>query len=142
LSSPSDIDWYSFDINQQQLLSPLARYLSTIFDIDYADGIGRADMSMYLFNANGNLIHVGEDSNILDDRATALKSADNSDLGRGSTGTLDPYLGSVELPAGRYFLAVTSRSQIPTVLANRLSTTGANDSGVRLQPVNSGRYID
>jgi parallel beta-helix repeat protein len=141
LSSPSDIDWYSFDINQQQLLSPLARYLSTIFDIDYADGIGRADMSMYLFNANGNLIHVGEDSNILDDRATALKSADNSDLGRGSTGTLDPYLGSVELPAGRYFLAVTSRSQIPTVLANRLSTTGANDSGVRLQPVNSGRYI-
>ncbi|MFN9639356.1 MAG: GEVED domain-containing protein [Pirellula sp.] len=141
LSSPSDVDWFSFDISYQQLLSPLAQYLSTIFDIDYADGIGRADMSMYLFNSNGNLIHVGEDSNILDDRATALRSADNSDLGRGSTGTLDPYLGSVELPAGRYFLAVTSRSQIPTVLANRLSTTGNNDSGVRLQPVNSGRYI-
>lgn len=141
LSSPSDIDWYSFDINQQQLLSPLARYLSTIFDIDYADGIGRADMSMYLFNANGNLIQVGEDSNILDDRSTALKSADNSDLGRGSTGALDPYIGSVELPAGRYFLALTSRSQVPSVLANRLSTTGNNDSGVRLQPVNSTRYI-
>ena len=141
LSSPSDIDWYSFDINQQQLLSPLARYLSTIFDIDYADGIGRADMSMYLFNSNGNLIQVGEDSNILDDRATSLKSADNSDLSRGSTGALDPYIGSVELPAGRYFLALTSRSQIPSVLANRLSTTGNNDSGIRLQPVNSGRYI-
>lgn len=141
LSSPSDIDWFSFDISYQQLLSPLAQYLSTIFDIDYADGIGRADMSMYLFNSNGNLIHLGEDSNILDDRATALRSADNSDLSRGSTGTLDPYIGSVELPAGRYFLAVTSRSQIPTVLANRLSTTGNNDSGVRLQPVNSGRYI-
>ncbi|XZE33033.1 GEVED domain-containing protein [Pirellulaceae bacterium SH501] len=142
LTSNTDIDWYSFDIDYQQLVSPLAEYLSTIFDIDYADGIGRADMSMYLFNAGGNLIHVGEDSNILDDRATSLRSADNTDLGRGSTGTLDPYLGSVELPAGRYFLAVTSRTQVPTVIANRLNrNAAADDSGVRIQPINGGQYI-
>ncbi len=142
LTSNTDIDWYSFDIDYQQLVSPLAEYLSTIFDIDYADGIGRADMSMYLFNAGGNLIHVGEDSNILDDRATSLRSADNTDLGRGSTGTLDPYLGSVELPAGRYFLAVTSRTQVPTVIANRLNRNAtADDSSVRIQPINGGQYI-
>jgi hypothetical protein len=142
LGSSTDIDWYSFDISYQQLVSPLAKYLSTIFDIDYADGIGRADMSMYLFTSAGNLIHAGEDSNILDDRATSLRSADNTDLGRGSTGTLDPFLGSVELPAGRYFLAVTSRNQVPTVLANRLNRNSANnDSSIRVQPVNSGRYI-
>ena len=141
LSSPTDVDWYSFTIDYQQLLTPLAEYLSTVFDVDYADGIGRADMSMYLFNANGQLVQFGENSNVLDDRATGARGADNTDLGRGSAGTLDPFIGSVELPAGRYFLALTNRTQVPSVLANRLVRTGANDSGVRVQPVNSGRYI-
>jgi hypothetical protein len=142
LSSATDVDWFTFTIDYQSLLSPLAEYLSTIFDVDYADGIGRADMSMYLFNANGQLIQFGENSNVLDDRATAARGADNTDLGRGSAGTLDPYIGSVELPAGRYFLALTNRNQVPTVLANRLSRTSAqDDSGIRVQPVNSGRYI-
>ncbi len=56
LTSATDVDWYTFNIDYQQLVTPLAEYLSTIFDIDYADGIGRADMSMYLFTAQGNLI--------------------------------------------------------------------------------------
>ncbi|MEQ1825450.1 MAG: pre-peptidase C-terminal domain-containing protein [Pirellula sp.] len=142
LSSPTDIDWFTFTIDYQSLLTPLAEYLSTIFDVDYADGIGRADMSMYLYDSTGRLIQFGEDSNVLDDRATAARGADNTDLGRGSAGTLDPYIGSVELPAGRYFLALTNRNQVPSVLANRLNRTGAlDDSGIRVQPINSGRYI-
>jgi len=142
LSSTTDVDWYTFSIDYQSLLTPLAEYLSTVFDVDYADGIGRADMSMYLFSSAGRLIQFGEDSNILDDRATAARGADNTDLGRGSTGTLDPYIGSVELPAGRYFLALTNRNQIPNVLANRLNRNSTtNDSEVRVQPVNGGRYI-
>ena len=141
LSTSSDIDWFTFTIDYQSLLSPLAKYLSTIFDIDYADGIGRADMSMYLFDATGRLIQFGENSNILDDRATSARGADNTDLGRGSTGTLDPFIGAVELPAARYFLAVTSRNQVPTVLANRLNTTGVSDAAIRVQPVNSNQNI-
>ena len=142
LSSATDIDWFSFSIDYQSLISPLARYLSTIFDIDYADGIGRADMSMYLYDSTGRLIQFGENSNILDDRATAARGADNTDLGRGSTGSLDPYIGSVELRAGTYFLAVTNRTQVPSVIANRLNRAGAqDDSGVRIQPINSGRLI-
>ncbi len=149
LSSNTDVDWYSFSIDYQSLISPLARYLSTVFDIDYADGIGRADMSMYLFRptvtnnvlTGGTLIQFGENSNILDDRNTSLRGADNTDLGRGTTGSLDPFIGSVELPAGNYLLAVTNRSQVPTVLANRLNRTGNDNSGVRIQPINSGRFI-
>ncbi len=142
LSSNTDVDWFAFSIDYQSLISPLAKYLSTVFDVDYADGIGRADMSMYLFDSTGRLVQFGENSNILDDRAAAARGADNTDLGRGSTGSLDPFIGSVELPAGRYFLALTNRTQVPSVIANRLNRVGTqNDSGVRVQPVNSGRYI-
>ena len=142
LTNHNDVDWYSFDIQYNQLLTPLAQYLSTVFDIDYADGIGRADMSMYLFTPEGRLIHMGEDSNILDDRATSLSIANNTDLSRGSTGTLDPYIGSVQLPAGRYYLAIAGNGQIPTVLNNSGDRNAANDdSGTRVQPIRNGQYI-
>ncbi|MFM7975898.1 MAG: hypothetical protein ACKO8U_12555, partial [Pirellula sp.] len=145
IDSATDVDWFTFTIDYTQLVTPLAEYLSTIFDLDYADGIGRADLSMYLFapTANGqsaSLVRVGLNSNILDDRQAAVSQATNADLGRGSTGTLDPYIGPVELPAGRYYLAVTNRTQIPTVLANRLNNSlGA--SNLRILPVSSGRFI-
>ena len=150
LDSATDIDWFTFTINYQSLLTPLAQYLSTIFDVDYADGIGRADMSMYLYEAvfdaqgnatDGRLVQFGENSNILDDRSTSAPGTGTSDLSRGSTGTLDPFIGSVELRAGRYFLALTNRTQVPTVLANRLNANQTIDAGVRVQPVNSGQYI-
>ncbi len=143
IAQPGDIDWFSFDIDYQLLETPLAEYFSTIFDIDYADGIGRADLSLNVFNANGNLIYTSGDSNITDDRSTSLASANNFDLSRGSTGTLDPYLGSVELPAGRYFVAISSRNQTPTSLANRNNRTATNNAanGIRVTPINSNQNI-
>ena len=149
LDSSTDVDWFSFTIDYQSLLTPLAEYLSTIFDLDYADGIGRADMAMYLFEEafdaqgqlTGRLVQLGENSNILDDRSTSAPGTGTSDLSRGSTGTLDPYIGSVELRAGRYFLALTNRTQVPTVLANRLNANQTIDAGVRVQPISSGQFI-
>jgi len=145
IASATDVDWFTFSIDYTQLITPLAEYLSTIFDLDYADGIGRGDLSMYLFaptadGSSASLVRVGQNSNILDDRHAAVSQATNADLSRGSTGTLDPYIGPVELPAGRYFLAVTNRTQVPTVLANRLNNAiGA--SNLRIGPVSSGRFI-
>ncbi len=145
ISSATDVDWFTFTIDYTQLVSPLAEYLSTIFDLDYADGIGRGDLSMYLFaptadGSSASLVRVGQNSNILDDRHAAVSQATNADLSRGSTGTLDPFIGPTELPAGRYYLAVTNRTQVPTVLANRLSNAiGA--SNLRIGPVSSGRFI-
>ncbi len=142
LVSPAGIDWYKFTIDYQALVTPLAEYLSTIFDVDYADGIGRADLSLYVFDSAGRLIHFGENSNVLDDRTTSVKGADATDLGRGSAGSLDPFIGAVALPAGQYFIALTNRNQIPTVLANRLNRSGnPGDAEIRVQPINSGRYI-
>jgi hypothetical protein len=140
LSSSTDIDWFTFTIDYPTLVTPLREYLSTVFDIDYADGIGRADMSMYLFSSNGTLVRMGENSNILDDRHASISAADNSDLGRGSTGTLDPFIGPTELPSGRYFLALTNRTQVPAVVANRLNTAVGN-ANVRILPVSSTRLL-
>ncbi|MFO0922526.1 MAG: DVUA0089 family protein, partial [Pirellulales bacterium] len=140
LSSPTDVDWYSFTIDYQLLLTPLAEYLSTVFDIDYADGIGRPDTSMYLFDSNGRLVSLGLNSNILDDRAGPLRGADNGDLSRGSSGTLDAYLGSIELPAGRYFLAVTNSGNVPAALAG-FTSAGATNPLVRLQPASNTQLI-
>ncbi|XZE21695.1 GEVED domain-containing protein [Pirellulaceae bacterium SH449] len=143
IAQPGDIDWYSFDIDYQLLETPLAQYFSTVFDLDYADGIGRADLSLHVFNSNGNLIYISGDSNITDDRSTSLSSAGNFDLSRGSTGTLDPFLGSVELPAGRYFVAISSRNQAPSVVANRndRNASDATANGIRITPINSNQNI-
>lgn len=145
LNSSLDVDWFTFTIDYPTLETPLREYLSTVFDVDYADGIGRADMSMYLFaptadGTNATLVRMGENSNILDDRNAAIPSAGNSDLGRGSTGALDPFIGATELPAGRYYLALTNRTQVPAVLANRLNTAIGN-ADVRILPVSSNRLI-
>lgn len=128
LNSAADVDWYRFDLTYQSI-SPtgLINYFSTIFDIDYADGLGRPNTSMYIFDSQGRLILSGLNSNVADDRGTPL-----SDMAGGSAGTQDPYIGTVELPEGQYFLAVSNTSRRPSVLSNPL---------VRLQPVSGTRLI-
>ena len=128
LQTATDVDWFTFSVDYQLLLTPLVEYLSTVFDVDYADGVGRPDTSLHLFSPGGTLLYSSNGSNLVDDRAAPLKGADNSDLTRGSSGTLDPFLGTVELSSGRYFLAVTSARMIPRILFDPL---------VRLQPVQS-----
>jgi hypothetical protein len=128
LATASDVDWYRFDLTYQSI-SPtgLINYFSTVFDIDYADGLGRPNTSMYIFDSQGRLILSGLNSNVADDRGTAL-----SDLAGGSAGTQDPYIGTVELPEGQYFLAISNTSRQPNALNNPL---------VRLQPISGSRLI-
>ncbi|MDZ4849321.1 MAG: dockerin type I domain-containing protein [Pirellulaceae bacterium] len=140
LSSSTDVDWYTFNISYNLLNTQLAQYFSTVFDIDYADGIGRPDTSMYLYNSTGNLLSFGLSSNILDDRAGALRGADNTDLGRGSSGTLDPFIGATELRAGQYFLAVTNQAMIPLSLLV-INDTNTGDPLIRRQPANGGQWL-
>ena len=64
----TDVDWYSFTINYENITRDAARlFLSTVFDLDYASGFARADMAMYVFDAAGQLILVGSDGNVADD---------------------------------------------------------------------------
>ena len=148
LANAGDVDWYQFDVQYSavQTDDPAApRHTSVAFDIDYADGFARANTNLWVFDATGQLVLVGGDSDTLDDRpvnATQL----TEDLSRGSVGALDPFIGPVELPAastlepGRYFVAVSSNAQLPQELEQFLVAAPINPL-VRLEPVNSVNRI-
>ncbi len=112
IDSLTDVDWYQFDIDYQKLTRDNAEmYLATVFDIDYADGAARADLSLFVFDEAGNLVLIGGDSNVADD--VNLSAGASSDLSHGSYGTADPYIGSAELPEGKYYVAVSNKFRAP-----------------------------
>lgn len=141
LSSFTDVDWYSFDIDYQKISTTgLREYFATVLDVDYADGIGRPDTSIYLFNSAGSLILGGLNSNLVDDQASPGTGSGNSDLSRGSAGGRDPFVGSYELPSGTYFLAITNSSRMPAALTT-FTDPNSNSPGVRMQPIEGVRLI-
>lgn len=106
-----------------------------VFDIDYADGLNRADTSLSVFRVTGapgaeqyQLVMFAEDSNIADDQKRPLTLTDLEDFSRGSVGTRDPFIGTAALTAGTYTVAVSSASRLPAALANTLT---------RREPINS-----
>ena len=145
LDNPNDVDFYRLTIDYEsiQTYEPLP-YLSTIFDVDYTDGLGRPNTELWIFDSNGRLILKGNSSNIADDR-----SGSSADLGAGSAGGLDPFIGPVELPAGSavspvsrgvYYVAVSSNAQMPDELSQFLVENPTNPY-VRLEPIDSLRRI-
>ncbi|MEO2018588.1 MAG: hypothetical protein ABGZ53_29910, partial [Fuerstiella sp.] len=112
--SSTDVDFYSFEVNYdstQQIagVSLTGPHVPVTFDLDYADGLGRGDLTMAVYDSGGRLILIGRDSNIADDRHHSPDDSPVlSDLTRGTVGAFDPFIGSVELPGGTYTLAVTN----------------------------------
>jgi len=118
LSTWDNLDFYRFDVTYDSIqnitgFTNAVQHLSTILDVDYADGLGRPNTRMSVFDAQGNLVMVGTDSNIAGDQPAALKGVNTNDLSRGSAGTQDPYIGTQELPVGTYYLAISSDAVIP-----------------------------
>lgn len=150
LSSLNDVDWYQFtvDFDFLQTIAGLnAAGLSwpAIFDIDYADGITGPDTTLSVFDANGNLILVGHDSNVADDRTNAAGSPNA--LNGGSYGANDAYIGTAQLPTGRvgsasqtYYVAVSSKATAPKVLS-QFYDANSSTPFVRLEPVNTMNRI-
>jgi hypothetical protein len=139
ISDRADVDWYEFEISYQQLTRDgAALYLATVFDIDYADGAARADLSLYVFDELGQLVLIGGDSNIADDINTATNGTSN--LSGGSFGTADPYIGSAELPQGTYFVAVSNKYVAPAQL-DQFTTRNPTNPLIRLEPIDSTRRI-
>ncbi len=162
--SGQDNDFYEFDLIRDSVEHAYSNMVSTTFDLDLADGLGRADTSLWVF-AEVNvpnlgrvtrLILSGRNSNIAEDQGGALQGADLDALARQSFGTLDPYIGPVYLPEnvstlrddpsipsfGRfnepytYYVVVTSNSQSPNVLDQFYKETSVNQN-VKLEPINS-----
>lgn len=149
LATDTDVDWYQFSL-AYDLIQAIAgknaggKTWSTIFDIDYADGLSRPDTTISVFDANGNLILVSRDSNITDDQPGSGQGADTDDLSRGSFGTLDSFIGSVQMPAGvvpagsisTYYVAISSNAQLASAM-DATFDIGSTNALVRLEPVNS-----
>ncbi|MDA1052306.1 MAG: DVUA0089 family protein [Planctomycetota bacterium] len=156
LSDENDVDFYRVTVQYDRVQpSPPNDFLAAIFDIDYADGLGRPNTVLSVFDSDGVLILTSKGSNIADDRLPPLSSFGIADLGAGSVGALDPYIGPVELPAGPelvedglndatnreiYYVAVSSNAQLPDELQQYLLPNPANPL-VRMEPINSIRRI-
>ena len=156
LSDEDDVDFYRLIVEYDRVQpSPPNDHLAAIFDIDYADGLGRPNTVLSVFDSDGVLILTSKGSNVADDRSPPIGTAGITDLIGGSTGVLDPYIGPVELPAGPelvpdgandatdrevYYVAVSSNAQLPTQLQQYLDPNPANPL-VRMEPVNSVRRI-
>ena len=141
LSDATDVDWYSFTVNYENLTrDSAALYLSTVFDLDYSAGFARSDTALYVFDSTGQLILIGGDSNIADDQPSLGGSNTTSDLSRGSASTEDPYIGAAELSEGTYFVAVSNQNQVPVPLDQFFNANSANPL-LRLEPIDSVQRI-
>lgn len=168
LGSRDDVDFYSFTLDYEQVQvisggSDGGKTWATVFDIDYADGIGNPDTTLAVFDSTGTLLWIGRDSDVADDQPNAQpgQGTDLDDLSRGTVGKLDAYIGGIQMIAGaslspsvdseglvqtpaasrtRYFVAVSSNGTLPTVLNATFQSAGAA-SLVRLEPVNGIRRV-
>jgi hypothetical protein len=147
ISSLADVDFYQFQLGYEEVQSiggvnDGGKAWSNIFDIDWADGLSRPDTTIAVYDSTGSLILVSRDSNIEDDQAGAGQGNDFDDLSRGSAGELDPFIGSVMMPAGTpgspitYYVAVSHSSRLPTAL-NATFAGNSSNTTVRLEPVSS-----
>ncbi|MFV2069590.1 MAG: hypothetical protein ACC645_21710, partial [Pirellulales bacterium] len=108
LDEDTDVDWYGFYLafDAMQNIAGVTdqpgtdRTAGVIFDIDYADGLGRPNTVLSVFDQNGTLIYFSDDSSVADDQPGVSAGADIRDLSRGSVGPLDPFIGPVKLATG------------------------------------------
>ncbi|TWU41719.1 tandem-95 repeat protein [Novipirellula artificiosorum] len=138
-----DLDVYRVDIThgrQEPNIIGENRFVSTVFDLDYADQVGGANTSLAVFDSAGRLILHGRDSNVADDQGRPTLGNDMTNLDGGSAGTLDAYIGPVELQVGTYYVVVSSAQMIPESL-NQLFQADPADTNVRILPVDSVRNI-
>ena len=151
VQSSTDVRWYTFSVDYAGIqaiggVNGGKKTWATVLDIDYANGI-RGDLTMSVFDSAGALIYVGRDSNVAADQPGAGQGNDFKDLSRGSVGKLDPFIGTVQLPAGatptdptKYYVAITSNAQLPSSLDGTFRS-GATSALVRLEPVNSVQRV-
>ncbi len=153
IANPGQVDWYQFDLDIELIqsiggLSAGGKNFATVFDIDYANGLTRPDTTISVFDSNGNLIFIGRDSDIEDDQigghqVTSGAADDRDDLSRGSFGTLDPYIGTTQLPtsgSATYYVAISANSRLPEAL-NAQFNAGSGNTSVRLEPISSVQRI-
>ncbi|OYV84417.1 MAG: hypothetical protein B7Z73_15485, partial [Planctomycetia bacterium 21-64-5] len=102
-SLSTQVDWYTFSVNYNlvQLLqgsTAADKTFAAMFDVDYADGLSRANTTISVYNSAGQLIYIGRNSNVADDQSVPGAANGLSELTNGSLGQNDPFVGTVQLP--------------------------------------------
>jgi len=126
LTAAADIDWYEFQVQFdaiQQIPGVSdagTQFMPFVFDMDYADGLARANTTVSVFDSTGRLVYTSFDADIADDRPGPLDGNGLTDLSKGSVGLLDPFLGTVMLREGTYFVAISSVARVPNTVPNDL----------------------
>ncbi len=133
---PDDVDWYSFEIDYESVQFLEERGAGVVFDLDFADNLGRPDIRLSIFDSQGRLILSSDDSNISEDVSAPLGGTAANDVKRGSAGTGDAFLGPIQLPVGTYFVAVSHAFDIPRELSDVIRFDPANPE-IRLEPMES-----
>ena len=150
LLGSADVDWYRFDVTGNGLQGNVdddpdpdassGNLWTMTFDLDYADGLGRANTSVYIYDENGNLVAFSGDSNVADDQPQPNVDSKLEDLSRGSLGVTDPLIGPISLLEGTYFAAVTT-NQVVSAETNQFLAPAAANPLFRLEPVTSVNRI-
>ena len=149
-TSANEEDWYLFDVEFQSIQTPGGNTADLILDLDYADGLSRADTSIAIFEAESvfsgpygpewvpsQLIYTSEDSNVGDDRPAPLSGDNLDDLSRGSVGPLDPFLGPISLAEGTYLLKVWAAASGQPCAAGQFTERLPCNTYVRAEPNDS-----
>ena len=113
LSTDWDEDFYRFEIEAQELRGEEIANWPVILDVDWADGLGRANLNLGIYDEAGTLIYWSTDSNVSDDRPRPNVDNQVEDLSRGSVGTSDPMIGPISLSPGVYFAVVSTEGHMP-----------------------------
>jgi len=160
LDNQLDVDWYTFTLNYEQVqkiqgASDGLRTFAAMLQINYADGLGRPDTTMSVYDAQGRLILVARGGEIADSLPRPNVGGigvDSGNLGHGSFGPNDPTIGPIQMPAGSpldedgnvkitYYVAITSDRLLPEAY-----TAGLREDGsplIRLEPIDSiNRVVD
>ncbi len=159
INDSQDVDWYKFDLGFDKLLdlegqvtnsfiSEAVLDAGVVFDIDYADGLSRPNLSMSVFDTYGNLLYYSVSSDL---EADQQGDAGSEDLSRGSFGEQDPFIGPVVLGARRrpitYDTDFTSFGEIPEMyITDPIPedpppfSTGFYDGGVYYVAISSVAY--
>ncbi len=138
-TADNTVDVYTFTVDRDSLqgVVPTTNKVSTVFDIDWADGLTRPDTTLYLFDGT-SLIAMGTNSNILDDQITPIvpgQTTTEKDLSRGSFGNRDAYIGPLELnPNGNYQIVVGTTGQMPADMT-QFTQINPTNTNARLEPL-------
>ncbi len=100
---------------RSQLGAAADKTASLIFDMDYAEGAGRPDTNLAIFDEQGRLMYLAQSSHVSDDQVAPNTGGGMNDLSRGSFGEFDPFLGPIHLPANTnetYYVAVSSHERL------------------------------